>query len=132
MSRQITLGGERLGSGNKNKVWMHNYERSTHDLSYIWKSTMAAGTLVPFMSEVALPGDTFDINLNVDVLTHPTRGPLFGSYKVQLDVFQVPIRLYQAKLHQNMLGIGMEMSKVVLPKAVLTAAAINKEIPLLS
>lgn len=112
----VTLGGERLGSGNKNKLWLHNYERSSHDLSYVWRSTMAAGTLVPFMSQVALPGDTFDIDLNVDVLTHPTIGPLFGSYKVQLDVFQVPIRLYQAKLHMNMLGIGMDMSNVLLPQ----------------
>lgn len=111
-----TLGGDRLGSGNKNKVWMHNYERSSHDLSYLWKSTMSAGTLVPFMSEVALPGDTFDINLDADGLTHPTTGPLFGSYKMQLDVFQVPMRLYQGKLHMNMLGIGMDMSKVTLPQ----------------
>ena len=43
------------------KVELHNYERSTHDLGYIWRSTMSAGTLVPFMTQVALPGDTFDI-----------------------------------------------------------------------
>lgn len=118
---EVTLGGERLGSGNKQKVHMHNYERSTHDLSYIWRSTMASGTLVPFMTEVALPGDTFDINLNCDVLTHPTIGPLFGTYKIQLDVFQIPIRLYNAELHMNMLGIGRDMSKVLLPQLLLTA-----------
>ena len=123
---QKTLGGDRLGSGNKNKVYMHNYERSTHDLSYIWKSTMAAGTLVPFMSEVALPGDTFDIVHDVDGLTHPTIGPLFGSYKIQLDVFQVPIRLYQGKLHMNMLGIGMDMSKVALPTMLVRGAGLEK------
>lgn len=124
---QKTIGGDRLGSGNKNKVWMREYERSTHDLSYLWKSTMAAGTLVPFMTEVALPGDTFDIDLDVDVLTHPTIGPLFGSYKIQLDVFQVPIRLYQAKLHMNMLGIGMEMSKVKLPRIEVNSPPIVRE-----
>ena len=47
-----TLGGDRLGSGKKMKVAMHNYERSTHDLGYIWRSTMAPGTLVPFMKKV--------------------------------------------------------------------------------
>ena len=57
-----TLGGDRLGSGKKMTVDFHGYERSTHDLSYLWRSTMAAGTLVPFMSEIALPGDTFDIS----------------------------------------------------------------------
>lgn len=126
----VTLGGDRLGSGNKNKLYLHNYERSTHDLGYVWRSTMAAGTLVPFMSQVALPGDTFDIDLNVDVLTHPTIGPLFGSYKVQLDVFQVPIRLYQAKLHMNMLGIGMDMSQVLLPQINVKTAPRASGMPL--
>ena len=54
-----TLGGDRLGAGKKMKVELHNYERSTHDLGYIWRSTMSAGTLVPFMTQVALPGDAF-------------------------------------------------------------------------
>jgi len=110
-----TLGGERLGSGNKMKVDMHGFERSTHDLGYIWRSTMSAGTLVPFMKEIALPGDTFDIDLDCDIKTHPTLGPLFGSYKVQLDVFEAPIRLYQGWLHNNKLGIGLKMNTVKLP-----------------
>lgn len=113
---QVTLGGDRLGAGNKQKVSLHNYERSTHDLSYTWRSTMASGTLVPFMTELGLPGDTFDIDLNLDVMTHPTIGPLFGSYKVQLDVFACPIRLYNGKLHMNMLNIGLDMAKVKLPQ----------------
>jgi len=110
-----TLGGNRLGSGNRMKVQLHNYERSTHDLGYLWRSTMSAGTLVPFLCEVGLPGDTFDIHLDCDVKTHPTVGPLFGSFKVQLDVFQAPIRLYHGKLHNNALGIGLEMNKIKLP-----------------
>jgi len=113
---QVTLGGDRLGAGKKQKVSLHNYERSSHDLSYVWRSTMASGTLVPFMSEVALPGDSFDIDLNVDIKTHPTIGPLFGSYKVQLDVFQCPVRLYNGKLHMNMLNIGLDMASIKLPQ----------------
>ncbi len=128
---KVTLGGERLGSGNKQKVELRNYERSTHDLSYIWRSTMASGTLVPFMSEVALPGDTFDIDLECDIKTHPTIGPLFGSYKVQLDVFQCPVRLYNGKLHMNMLNIGMNMAEIKLPQVRLksyTETGDNKQI----
>lgn len=113
---KVTIGGDRLGAGKKQTVEMRNYERSTQDLSYIWRSTMSAGTLVPFMNEVALPGDNFDIDLDVDVKTHPTIGPLFGSYKVQLDVFSCPIRLYQGKLHMNMLNIGMKMDTIKLPQ----------------
>lgn len=110
-----TLGGDRLGSGNNMKVDLHGYSRSTHDMGYLWRSTMAAGTLVPFLCEVALPGDTFDINLGMDIKTHPTIGPLFGSYKAQIDVFQAPIRLYNAHLHNNTLGIGMKMSQIKFP-----------------
>jgi hypothetical protein len=113
---QTTIGGDRLGSGNKQEVSMRNYERSTHDLSYLWRSSMAAGTLVPFMSEVGLPGDSFDIDLNCEVMTLPTIGPLFGSFKVQLDVFECPVRLYNGKLHMNMLNIGMDMSQIFLPQ----------------
>jgi hypothetical protein len=115
MSIKKTLGGDRLGSGKKMTVSYKNYERSTHDLSYIWRSTMATGTLVPFLKQVALPGDTFDIDLNADVKTLPTVGPLFGSFKLQLDVFMIPMRLYNAQLHMNKLNVGMDMSKVIFP-----------------
>ena len=117
----VTIGGDRLGSGNRMKVDLHGYERSTHNLGYIWRSTMSAGTLVPFLCEIGLPGDTFDIDLDVDVKTHPTVGPLFGSYKTQLDLFQIPMRLYNSLMHNNMLGIGMDMSQVKMPVFTLTA-----------
>lgn len=122
---QKTLGGDRLGSGNKMQVNLHGFERSTHDLSYIWRSTMASGTLVPFLKQLALPGDTFDIELNCDIKTLPTVGPLFGSYKVQLDVFSVPIRLYNSATHNNMLGIGLKMKDIKLPKVRLFATPID-------
>lgn len=110
-----TLGGDRLGSGKKMEVELHNYGRSTHDLSYIMRTTMSAGTLVPFMSEIGLPGDVFEIDLQCVMMTHPTVGPLFGSEKVQLDIFVCPIRLYQGQLHNNKLGIGLKMNTVKLP-----------------
>lgn len=109
------LGGDRVGSGNKMDVKMHGYDRSTHDLGFLFRTTMSSGTLVPFMSEVGLPGDSWDIDLDADVKTHPTIGPLFGSYKVQLDVFVTPVRLYNSWLHNNKLNIGRNMSQVKLP-----------------
>ena len=121
------IGGDRLGSGNKQEVSLRNYERSSHDLGYIWRSSMASGTLVPFLTEVALPGDSFDIDLDVDVKTLPTVGPLFGSYKVQLDVFQCPVRLYNGKLHMNMLNIGMDMSQILLPQLEMIANHPDKQ-----
>jgi hypothetical protein len=120
-----TLGGDRLGSGSKMEVDLHNYSRSTHDMGFVFRSTMSAGTLVPFLNEVALPGDTFDINLDLDIKTHPTVGPLFGSYKIQCDIFQCPIRLYQGQLHNNKLGIGLKMQNVKLPVISLLAPKVD-------
>ena len=111
-----TLGGDRLGGGKKMKVDLKGDERSTHNLDYIWRSSMTTGTLVPFMCEVALPGDTHDIDLDIDIKTLPTVGPLFGSFDVHLDIFTAPIRLYSPKLHNNSLYVGLNMQNVQLPQ----------------
>lgn len=117
MSIVRTIGGDRLGAGNKKmQVAMHNYERSTHDLSRVWRSSMAPGTLVPCLCEVGLNGDTFDIDLDAMVRTIPTAAPLFGSFKLQIDVFKADMRLYNAVLHNNQFGIGLKMEKVIFPK----------------
>lgn len=110
------LGGDRLGSGSKNNISMHAYNRSTHDLSRAWRSSMNVGTLVPFFVEPALPGDTWSLDMEALVRTMPAVGPLYGSYKLQLDVFECPIRLYNGLLHNNMTKIGMNMAQVKLPK----------------
>ena len=115
MSLTRSIGKNTLGGGKKMQVDMRTYNRSTHDLSYIWRNTQSPGTLVPFICELALPGDIHEIQLSANVLTHPTVGPLFGSFKLQLDVFECPIRLYNAQLHNNKLGIGLDMSKVKFP-----------------
>ena len=125
-----TLGGDRLGGGKKMKVDLKGYERSTHNLDYIWRSSMTTGTLVPFMCEVALPGDTHDIELDIDIKTLPTVGPLFGSFDVHLDIFTAPIRLYSPKLHNNSLYVGLNMQNVQLPQMKKTIIADNNSIPL--
>ncbi len=118
---KTTIGGDRLGSGSRSVTETTHYNRSTHDLSYLWRSSAAAGTLIPFMNQPALPGDTWDIDLNCQVMTLPTIGPLFGSYKVQLDIFEVPMRLYNGKLHMNLLNVGMDMSQIKIPQVLLGA-----------
>lgn len=110
-----TIGGDRLGAGKKMQQSYKTYERSNHDLSEIWRSTIAPGTLVPCYREVMLPGDTFDIDIDTQVLTYPTVGPLFGQFKMQIDFFKVPMRLYNAGLHNNLLKVGLDMTKVKLP-----------------
>ena len=93
--KTVNIGGNRLGSGNKLNVTLSSIDRSNHDLSKTWRSTASAGTLIPFMCQVGLPGDTWEIDLDTMVLTLPTIAPLFVSFKVQLDVFECPIRLFQ-------------------------------------
>ena len=116
-----TLGGVRLGTGNKMTVEMREYPKSNHDLGFIFRSTMSAGTLVPFMVYVANRGDSFNIDMEAMIKTLPTVGPLFGSFKIQLDVFLCPWRLYQGQLHNNALGIGLKMAEVKLPVLKLDA-----------
>lgn len=114
---QVNIGKNTLGDNNKMSVSLREYGRSTHNLSSAWRSPMGVGTLVPFMKLLGLPGDTFEIDLDTQIMTHPTIGPLFGNFKFQADVFTCPIRLYNAMLHNNTLNIGLDMSKVKLPKA---------------
>lgn len=115
MGLKKNIGKNTLGDGKKMQVDLRTYNRSTHDLSFAWRNTQGVGTLVPCCKLLGLPGDTADIDIDAKVLTHPTVGPLFGSYKLQVDFFVAPIRLYNAMLHNNALNVGLDMSKVKLP-----------------
>lgn len=109
------IGKNTLGDKNKMSVRLHSYYMSNHDLSFVFRNTQSPGTLVPFMKMVAQKGDVFDIQLVNKTLTHPTVGPLFGSYKLQHFIFTCPIRLYNSWLHNNRTGIGMKMSDIKFP-----------------
>ena len=89
--------------------------KEARNLSRVFRSSSTVGTLVPFMTEIGLNGDKFDIDLNAMIRTIPTIAPLFGTFKLQLDVFEVPIRLYNGLLHNNAINIGLDMNKVKFP-----------------
>lgn len=110
-----TLGGDRLRSENKMEVYLPNFGRSSHNVGKIIRTTQACGTIVPYWCQIGLDGTTFYIDITTKVKTLPTTGPVFGSFKHQIDVFVIPIRLYIAALHNNALGVGLNMSKVLLP-----------------
>lgn len=112
---KVSIGKNTLGGGKKMMTRLNNYNRSTHDNSFVLRTTMAPGVLVPTMTELLLPGDTYPIQTRCHTLTHPTIGPLFGSFKQQNDFFFCPIRLYNAMLHNNALNIGLDMKKVKFP-----------------
>lgn len=115
------IGKNTLGDNNKMKVHLKTYNRSTHNLSTVFRNTQSVGTLVPFISIPMCKDDTFKIRLTPNVLTHPTIGPLFGSFKLQNDIFFCPFRLYNSWLHNNKNKIGLNMSQIKLPKVTLTA-----------
>lgn len=111
-----TLGGDRLRSENKMEVYLPNFGRSSHNIGKIIRTTQACGTIVPYWCQIGLDGTTFYVDITTKVKTLPTTGPVFGSFKHQIDVFVIPIRLYIAALHNNALGVGLNMSKVLLPQ----------------
>lgn len=123
-----TLGGDRLGSGKKMKQNLHGYERSTHDLSRRWKSTMQIGMLVPCFRQPALNGDTFEIKIRHKLITAPTNGPTFGVFKIQIDMFVAATRLYNGLLHNNAVKVGMDMGKIMYPTAILESQYLNPKI----
>lgn len=117
-----TLGGERLRSESKMEVYLPNFGRSSHNIGKIIRTTQACGTIVPYWCQIGLDGTTFYIDITTKVKTMPTTGPVFGSFKHQIDVFVIPIRLYIAALHNNALGVGLNMSKVLLPQFMVYSA----------
>lgn len=116
MAIQKNIGKNTIGDNNKMSVSLHDYNMSTHDLSTIVRNTQSPGTLVPNLCLVAQKGDTFDIDIDSNVLTHPTTGPLFGSFKLEHHIYTGPVRLYNSWLHNNRTKIGLNMEKVKLPQ----------------
>lgn len=113
---ELQIGGKRLGAGGKMTQEVREYERSTFNQSFDWKSSMAPGILYPFMCIPMTNGDTADIDIDAYVCTLPTKGPLFGSFKLQADIFSIPLRLYNGILHNNPIDIGMKMNQIYMPK----------------
>lgn len=121
MGIQKTLGGDRVGAGKQMTVELDGFGRSSHNVGFIFTTDQACGTLVPYWCDWGKRGDTFYINMTVQTRTLPTVGPIFGSFKHQIDVYAIPLRLYIAALHNNKLGIGLHMEKVFLPKMIMQA-----------
>lgn len=104
------------------EVYLPNFGRSSHNVGKIIRTSQACGTIVPYWCQIGLDGTTFYIDITTKVKTLPTTGPVFGSFKHQIDVFVIPIRLYVAALHNNALGVGLKMNKVLLPQFLVNTA----------
>lgn len=117
MAQEKTLGGDRIGSGNQMKVKLHDYEMTSFNLNQDFRSSLAPGVLYPFLKVIGTNHDKLEIDLDNIVRTLPTVAPLFGSFKLQADLYVAPFRLYQGLLHNNPTEIGMNMgTSCFLPK----------------
>lgn len=116
MTLKKNIGKNTIGDNKKMEVDLRTYNMSTHDLSTIFRNTQSPGTLVPNLCLLAQKGDTIDIDIESHVLTHPTVGPLFGSFKHENHIFSVPIRLYNSWLHNNRTKVGLDISQIKLPQ----------------
>ena len=61
---KVSIGKNTLGGGKKMTTRLNNYNRSTHDLSTVVRTSAAVGTLIPTFYQLVLPGDTFPAQLS--------------------------------------------------------------------
>ena len=129
MAIEKNIGKNTIGDNEKMKVYMHDYNMSTHDLSTITRTSISPGVLVPTMKLLVQKGDTIDIDIESNVLTHPTTGPLFGSFKLENHIYFGAMRLYNSWLHNNRTKIGLNMSQIKLPKISVTLNSLYGDNP---
>lgn len=129
MAIEKNIGKNTIGDNNKMKVYMHDYNMSTHDLSTVTRTSVSPATLVPTMKLLVQKGDIIDIDIESNVLTHPTTGPLFGSFKLENHIYFGAIRLYNSWLHNNRTKIGLNMAQIKLPKIAVTLNSIYGDNP---
>lgn len=68
-------------------------KRNKFDLSHEAKATCDMGQLVPVLSEVALPGDKWRMNVDCVMRVAPLLAPLMHNVKLYFHTFSVPFRL---------------------------------------
>ncbi len=116
MARKVSFGKDTLHGGKKMSVYEDDFGRSSFNQTKTVKTTMSAGTLVPVYVNFGTKGDTFDIDIETIVKTKPAISPLFGTFKMQVDLFICPVRLYNGLLHMDDTNIGMDMGNVYFPQ----------------
>ena len=119
------IGKNTIGDSKKMSVDLHTYNRSNHSMSQFVITPMGVGVCTPVLCEIVKPEDVWEIDIQDMAFTQPTIGPLFSTYKLRTDVFVCPVRLYNGKMHNNELGVGMDISKIKLPQL---GVSINKTI----
>lgn len=120
-----TFGGDRLGTGAGFTVSQRAYQRSTHNRGRLTRTNMGVGMVMPLYTNIVKRGDVWDMELDANILTHPTNGPMFGSYEYRAAVITADLRLYNKLLHNDAQDIGMNIKQVLWPMMRLNARNID-------
>lgn len=72
-----------------------------HDLSHYFRTSMATGPLYPILCQELTPGQEVQLDFESLVNTQALLSPLYGSFKLQIDVFFAGTSLYIPKLWRN-------------------------------
>ena len=76
-------------------------KRSNFNLGRTNRFTADVGWLIPCYTEEVLPNSYKRLDLEALIQTNATVAPLMGSFKVKIDAFFVPRRLYHQHLDLN-------------------------------
>ncbi len=82
-------------------VMQHNFatiepaevQRSAFDLSHGYKTTFDAGYIVPFLTQEALPGDTFKVKANIFARMATPIYPIMDNIMLDTFFFAIPMRI---------------------------------------
>jgi len=72
-----------------------------HNLDHYFRDSFAVGPIVPILVEPVNAGDDKYLDFNSLVNTQALLSPLYGSYKLKIEVFFAGISLYCPKLWRN-------------------------------
>ena len=75
------------------QVPVNKIRRSSHNLSHQVRASFDYGKIVPIMTELAYPGDSWRVNLEQFIRTMPLTAPVMDMLDVKVDAFFVPLRL---------------------------------------
>lgn len=121
------IGGKRLGGAGKGMtVNLHEYNKSTHNLDKGIMLSLTPGVLYPIYYRELTQNS--GIEIEIDSIVKALAGmefPMFSSFKAQIDFFAFDARLYNKRMHNNLLGAGMNLEEIFIPQIEISGPQIN-------
>lgn len=107
------------------QVPVNKIRRSSHNLSHQVRASFDYGKIVPIMTELAYPGDSWRVNLEQFIRTMPLTAPVMDMLDVKVDAFFVPLRLIWDDF-EDFITLGMTGEfDAAWPTVSITKATVN-------